>query len=102
MIRSVKQAPWRGGSLVGRIDQAGEPPQWRDNAPFAAVLRLDRYEMPAARVVWTAEDGGELPMFLTDFVALARGAEIVRGEARGVFVVVKRGAAYGIARVANL
>lgn len=69
---------------------------------FSGELLLDGYTrgQSAATIWWTcADNGNKYPMFLGDFVELAKEDNIVFGIVKGEWKFVKRGSNYGIAMV---
>lgn len=104
-----ERAPyWRGnlqeyaGYGWGTDEDYGTPDkEWRANDPFAATLRLYGTERgrSAMRFLWKDEDGHTFPMFATDMAHLVMSKDgAAGGLAKGQWLVMKRGANYGIAR----
>lgn len=93
------RAPYRQGSLQ---EYAGwGEVEWRDNDPFKTTLVLVGTERgrSAMRFIWRDQDDNRFPMFATDMAALAMSAlGVDHGVATGQWIVMKRGANYGIAR----
>jgi len=85
----------------------GVPDEWRPNEPFRAALTLTGIERgrSAARFTWvdTSRSGETVhsyPMFMVDACALMlRGEALVGGVRDGWWIVMKRGANYGIAAI---
>jgi hypothetical protein len=81
------------------------PDEWRPNRPFRAALTLTGIERgrSAARFTWIdASRSGETvtsyPMFMVDACALLMSGEALVGGTRdGWWIVMKRGANYGVA-----
>jgi len=76
---------------------------WRDNVPFYATLELGGIERgrSAAHFLWNDTDtGANYQMFMADAVDLMRSpAGVQAGKVTGWWIVVKRGANYGVARL---
>jgi len=76
-------------------------PQWRPNEPFYATLDLVDMERgrSAARFIWNhGATNTHYPMFMAGMLDLAKTDVIDHGEVTGWWIVVKRGANYGIER----
>lgn len=104
-----EKAPYRDGNLEewpGYGFDTGENGmgvcEWRDNVPFEATLTLTGTERgrSAMRFLWIdRSNGNTYPMFATDMAALAMSVDGVKnGTAKGMWIVMKRGTNYGIAR----
>lgn len=102
-------APFRKGNLQeypGYGFRSGDVTDgdclWRPNDPFTATLTLTGTERgrSAMRFLWEDEaTGATYPMFATDMAGLAMSSEgVANGRAAGQWIVMKRGANYGIAR----
>jgi hypothetical protein len=89
-------------------DGFGVPQEWRDNEPFRAVLTLTGIERgrSAARFMWHGGTmvgptfTGTFPMFMVDACALLlRGEALAGGVRDGWWIIMKRGANYGVAAI---
>lgn len=77
-------------------------PVWKDNVPFRADLRLERYGRgrSAAYFIWKSDEGIEYPMFMSDMADMLQRAVIRNGLVEnGQWHVRKRGQNYGIALI---
>lgn len=79
--------------------------QWRDNTVFFATLFYKTWERgrSAVRIIWEDSEGHTFPMFMKDMDTLLSTEGIGkslsgRGVTAGRWIVVKRGANYGISR----
>ena len=73
--------------------------EWRDNVTFPATLLVDTYERgrSAVRVIMRdCATNVTYPMFISDFVDLAKSGRIVYGEAGGRWIGGKKGSNYGL------
>lgn len=73
--------------------------EWRDNVEFPATLLVDGYERgrSAVRVIMrNCATNATYPMFISDFVELAKGGRIIYGEVGGRWIGGKRGSNYGL------
>jgi hypothetical protein len=78
--------------------------EWRDNAEFSATLLIEGYERgrSAVRVIMRdCATSATYPMFISDFVEMARGSRIKYGEVGGKWVGGKKGSNYGLKLVAE-
>jgi len=95
---------YQGYSIDNRIK--GE---WRENKPFARTLQYQGWTRgrSSVNVIWQDDDGKTYPMFMKDFDAILAGgyinmpAIIGPSVVYGDWIVVKRGANYGIQLVLN-
>lgn len=96
------QTDWTG---AGRQDDGTYippriyPPDWRDNKPFQATLRLDgtRRGRSAAYFMWHDTEGHTYPMFISDLDALIQSGAVIAGNCiAGLWMVSKRGKNFGI------
>lgn len=107
-------APFKNGSLLDYVDRDAIkrqatatdhyalPDEWRPNDPVYRTLDLGGIERgrSAARFVWRDEHGHTFPMFMTDVVDLMGSRTgVYDGVIEGHFVIVKRGANYGLLRL---
>lgn len=75
------------------------PPDWRPNEPFEAVMTIElgvTSGRSAKYVHWRDQDGHQFPMFVTDLVDVVANGSISQGAVRGLWMVAKRGANYGL------
>lgn len=89
-------------AYVPRPDGSGYdrlPVDWRPIEPFVARLQVVGFERgrSAARLIWADEEGRTYPMFMHDIAATLGVISMLRGRTTPLrWVVVKRGANYGI------
>lgn len=94
------QIGWQLASHPG-YGYPGDGVDWRPNEPFYASLDLVDMERgrSAARFIWNhGSTQTRYPMFMAGMLDLAQNTFIHHGEAVGWWIVVKRGANYGIER----
>jgi len=100
--RNDELQEWAGYGFGNGESYGDDRYEWRDNTPFQATLILTGTERgrSAMRFLWADETTGKrFPMFATDMAALAMSQEgVAAGKASGQWLVMKRGANYGIAR----
>lgn len=102
---TVTKAPFstRDGSLLEYApngpDHSDRDIDWRDNEPWKDALQVTTIARghSAARFVWESADGRKFPMFMIDMLATAQYGIGPTGLVSGEWIVVKRGANYGIA-----
>lgn len=81
--------------------EMGPRVEWRENNPFADTLVLVGMERgrSAARFIWQNEAGNvRYPMFPMDLLDIAILHGITNARVTGEWIVMKRGANFGIAR----
>jgi hypothetical protein len=73
--------------------------EWRENVPFRATLRIARLERgrSAARF-WFVDEANKVyyPFFGQTLVDMLSNSTMVNGVVEGTWIVVKKGANYGI------
>ena len=77
----------------------GDPEEWRDNREFPATLRVETYERgrSAVRVIMAdCATGARYPMFISDFVDMAKSTRIKYGEVGGRWIGGKKGSNFGL------
>ncbi|HEU5487027.1 MAG TPA: hypothetical protein VFU98_19145 [Microlunatus sp.] len=72
--------------------------EWRDNAPFYAVLfiKTTTRGRSAARFIWEDDEGRTYPMFLVDTVETLKHGVDQGGSVAADWMVAKRGENYGV------
>lgn len=100
---NLDRAPWhRNGDLVEYVwDSDSDKYDWRPNQPFEATLQLTGTSRgrSAARYTWESLEGAKLEMFMADMFRLVTADPRViepGGSVRGEWLIVKRGANYGV------
>lgn len=76
----------------------GTPIDWRPNEPFKATLTVKMLERgrSAARIWFEDPDGRRYPMFGQSLIETMQKLVFTNGTAEATWIVVKRGANYGI------
>ena len=83
------------GNLFSNMPCRGEDITWRDNEPFEDTLIFSGFSYNSKAHFLNLE-GKRFEMFLKDFEALIFADAIRGGSINGLFMVAKRGTAYGI------
>jgi hypothetical protein len=71
---------------------------WKPNEPFEAVMMIENYYRgsTATGLTLISEDGKKWPMFMSKAVEMLKKTTVKEGKVRGVWVVGRRGAHYGL------
>lgn len=86
-----------GGAL--RYGTYGDLVEWRKIEAFTATLTIEDMERgrSAMRFIWKDPEGRKYPMFMRDALDVLKHRSLTDGTLTDEWIVVKRGANYGIA-----
>ena len=87
------------GSPGEQKDQGKDPIDWRPNEPFEATLTIRELERGRSAARFWFEDEKTMtryPFFGQTLVDMLSASEMKNGKVHGKWIVVKKGANYGI------